>query len=89
MRIKKTDRRERLWSDLKGALDENTTSGALDEAARFTVRMVEGGGTGTGQLEELLAAADERGALTGAEIVEILDTREVPLEWSSSYSVGE
>lgn len=41
------------------------------------------------QLAELLAAAEERGSLSGKEIVEILDTDELPLNYETEWAVGE
>jgi len=43
----------------------------------------------TGALEELLRAAGERGSLTGEEIVEILSTEELPLEYETNWGVGQ
>lgn len=89
MRIQKTDARERRWKYLREATGKGHTSAALDEAANYYLRMR--GGTGaypTGLLEELLAAAESRGSLTGEEIVEILDCDEVELAYSSRWAVG-
>jgi hypothetical protein len=44
---------------------------------------------GSGKIEEVLRAADERGSLTVSEITEILDTRELPIEYESRVSIGE
>lgn len=87
--IKRTDARSRMWAYLEEATDEGNTSAALDTAARYYLRMH--GQTGaypTGQLEELLTAAEERGSLTPLEIVAILDTAELPLAYDSWHSVG-
>jgi hypothetical protein len=90
MRIKKTDTRERKWENLKEATGNGHTSQALDVAAGYYLRMA---GVTTavpnGQLAELLAAAEERGSLTGEEIVEILDTEELPLDYETEWAVGE
>ncbi len=90
MRIQSTDERKRRWEHLQEATGESTTSGALDVAAKHYLRMA-GGTTAmpTGALEELLRAAEERGSLTGEEIVEILDTEELALEYETNWAVGE
>jgi len=90
MRIQSTDERKRRWEHLQEATGESTTSGALDVAAKHYLRMA-GGTTAmpTGALEELLRAAEERGSLTGEEIVEILNTEELPVEYQTEWSVGE
>lgn len=71
-------------------LDENKSAAVLD-ACKFLARMA--GGTsvqvGPGKFAELLEAAEERGSLTGQEIVEMLDTEEVPLEYETEWVVGE
>ena len=88
--IKKTDERERRFEHLKEATGEGYTSQAIDKASKYYLRMA--GGTAAipnGQLAELLAAAEERGSLTGEEIVEILDTDELPLDYDTEWSVGE
>lgn len=89
MSIRMGDRRERLYDDLKDATGENTRAGALDAAARLYVAMA-GGTTArpTGALEELLERADDQGAVTLEELVDVLDTEALPLEYSSSWSVG-
>jgi len=90
MRIQSTDERKRRWEHLQEATGESTTAGALDVAAKEYLRLK--GGTPAvphGALEELLAAAEERGNLTGEEIVEILSTRELQLEYNTSWAVGE
>lgn len=88
--IKKTDERERRYEHLREATGEGHTSKALDAAAKFYLRMA-GGTTAVpnGQLAELLAAAEERGSLTGEEIVEILDTEELPLDYETEWSAGK
>ena len=78
-----------MWEHLEEATGEGSTSAALDVAARYYLRMA--GGTNahpTGQLEELLRRAEEEGSLTPAQIVDILDAEELPLEYQSRYSVG-
>jgi len=90
MRIQSTDERKRRWEHLQEATGESTTSGALDVAAKYYLRMA-GGTTAipTGALEELLRAAEEQGSLTGEEIAKILDTEELPLEYKTEWGVGE
>jgi len=90
MRIQSTDARKRRWEHLQEATGESTTAGALDVAAKEYLRLK--GGTPAvphGALGELLAAAEERGSLTGEEIVEILSTKELPLKYDTEWGVGE
>ncbi len=90
MRIQSTDERKRRWEHLQEATGESTTAGALDVAAKQYIRLK--GGTSAvphGVLEELLAAAEERGSLTGEEIVTILSTKEIRLEYETEWRVGE
>lgn len=84
------DSRERTVEALKDALDEETKTKALFRAAEFTLRM-RGGTTAipNGAIPELLRAADDRGSLTGEEIADILDTDEIPVDYSSSWAVGD
>lgn len=83
------DRRERIYESLVDATDENAKSKALDDAARYYLRMAGGNAANpTGALTELLTAAEERGSLTGAEIAEILDAPELPVEFETEFSVG-
>lgn len=42
----------------------------------------------TGAVEELMELAVEQGSVTPAEIAELLDTEEYPVEYSSSWAVG-
>ena len=89
MRIQKTDARERRWAYLKEATGKGHTSAALDEAATYYLRMR--GDTGAyprGLLEELIERAEQEGSLTAAEIVEILDTDELPLTYDAEWAVG-
>lgn len=89
MRIQTTDAREMKWEDLKEATGENTTSGALDVAADYYLRMA--GGTAsipTGALEELMRRTDQDGALTAPEIADVLDTDELPVAARTEWSVG-
>jgi len=90
MRIQKTESRERKWKYLKEATGESTVSGALDVAADYYIKM-RGDTTAIpkGRVPELIATADQEGSLTAAEIAEIIDVDELPLEYESSWSVGE
>lgn len=83
-----TDSRKRKLEDLKNSLGENAGSKALFRAATYTIRM-RGGSTAvpTGVIAELLAAAEDRGSLTGKEIAEILDTTEIAVEYETNWSV--
>jgi len=90
MRIQKTDVRERKWKYLKEATGENTVSGALDAAADYYLKM-RGDTTAQpkGNVPELIRRADQEGSLTAAEIAEILDADELPIEYQSTWTVGE
>lgn len=90
MRIESTDERQRLWENLLEATDQSAKSKALDDAARYYCRMRgDVAGYGTGKIEELLEAADDRGSLTASEIAAILDTRELPVEVETDLRVGK
>jgi len=83
------DRRKRIYESLVDATDENAKSKALDDAARYYLRMAGGNAANpTGALTELLAAAEEQGSLTGAEIAEILDSPELHVDYQTEFSVG-
>jgi len=89
MRIETTDERERLWGNLVEATDQSAKSKALDDAARYYCRMRgDVAGYGTGKIEELLEAANERGSLTASEIAAILDTRELPVQVETDVRIG-
>lgn len=89
MRIEVDDRRERLYENLMEATGESYKSTAIDTAARFFIRM-RGGTTAVprGALVDLLAKAEDQGAVTGEEIVDVLSTRELPLRYSTSVEWG-
>lgn len=90
MRIQSTDARQRRWESLQEATGESTKSGALDAAAQFYLKMAgDSAAVPVGALSELMAAAEERGSLTGEEIAEILDTEELPVDYSTSWGVGD
>jgi len=83
------EERERWYDLLLDATGENAKSKALDEAARFYVKMA--GGTNAreiGHIERVLREADEQGSLTAAEIAETLDTRHCPVDYTSTINVG-
>lgn len=89
MRLRMTDKRERRIEDLVEATGENTKSGALDQAARYYVRMA--GGTSAvpdGRIQELMALAIEEGSVTADQIAEVLDVDELPVNYERSWSVG-
>ncbi|MFD1599355.1 hypothetical protein ACFSBX_10355 [Halobellus rarus] len=90
MRIESTDERQRLWENLLEETDENAKSKALDDAARYYCRMRgDVAGYGNGKIEELLRAADDRGSLTASEIAEILDARELRVQYNTAIDLGE
>ena len=89
MGIESTDDRQRLWENLLEATDQSAKSKALDDAARYYCRMRgDVAGYGTGKIEELLEAADDRGSLTASEIAEIFSARELPVGYESRVSIG-
>jgi hypothetical protein len=74
MRIQMNDSRERLYRHLLEATGKGHKSKALDEAARYYLRMA--GDTDAypnGVVDELVSAAVEEGSLTAPEIVAILN----------------
>jgi len=88
--IRKTDGRERRFERLREATGENTTSGAIDTAARFYLAMgAVDVGRRVGKYNELLSTAQEQGSLTGPEIAAILDTPQLPLDANNTFTVGE
>jgi len=90
MRIEKTDARARKWEFLKEATDQQATSKALDCAADYYLRM-RGETTAhpKGKIAELMIAATEQGSLTPDEIAEILDCRELSVDYEARWSVGD
>ena len=89
MHVQSTDRREREWTALEKATGENTTSGALDVATRYYLRMV--GGTEVdpqGRLIQLMQLAEEQGSVTPQEIADVLDVDELPIEAGLEWTVG-
>jgi hypothetical protein len=91
MRLRMPEARQRRYNHLVEATDEASKSKALDRAAGYYLRMR--GNTDahpTGAIEELLATAEERGSLTGAEIADILNCPELPLQYevNTNWEVG-
>lgn len=85
-----TDDRERRFDDLQEATGENTKSKAIDQAARYYVRMA--GGTDavpTGAVEKLMQLAVGEGSVTPEQIAEVLDVDELPVDYERDWSVGE
>ncbi|MFC7134348.1 MULTISPECIES: hypothetical protein [Salinibaculum] len=83
------DERERRYEALLEATGENTKSKALDTAATYYTRMA--GGTDavpTGKIKDLIELAEEQGSVTPAEIADVLDTDELPLQFETEWSVG-
>ena len=90
MRIEMTDERERLYSNLVEATGQRAKSKAIDDAARYYCRMRgDVAAYGMGQIEELLRAADERGSLTASEIAEIVDARELSVDYETAIQIGD
>ena len=89
MRIESTDERERLYENLLEATGQNAKSKAIDDAARYYLRMRgDVAGYGRGTVAELLEAAEQRGSLTAPEIAAILDERELPVAYETAIDVG-
>lgn len=89
MRLRMNDRRERRFESLQEATGENTKRGVLDGVADYYLAMT--GGTGaypTGAIEELMQLAFDRGSVTAAEIAEVLDVSELPVDHERDWSVG-
>lgn len=90
MRVRMNDRRERRFENLVEASDQEAKAKALDDAAEFYIKM-RGDTTArpTGAFEELMERADEQGSVTAEEIAEILNTDELPVDATLSWSVGD
>jgi hypothetical protein len=89
MRIETTEDRNRLWENLCEATGENARSKALDQAARYYLRMCGGvAADGHGNTQTLLDEAEAQGSLTASEIAAILDERELPVTNETTSSVG-
>lgn len=90
MRIRSTEERDRRIESLKEATGESAKSKAVDRAAEFYIKMA-GDTTAvpTGAFVELMQRADEQGSVTAEEIAEVLDTDELPVSATTSWSVGD
>jgi hypothetical protein len=89
MRIRGTDKREREWEMLQETTDESTTSGALDVATRYYLKMRGNNAAApTGAVNELMQLAIEEGSVTPEQIAEVLDVDELPVDHSRTYDVG-
>lgn len=89
MRIRDTDRRQRHWEALKDATGENTTSGAIDVAVRYYLAMHGDSAVApTGAIEELMTRATKEGSVTAAEVAEVLDVDELPVEYTEEWGYG-
>ena len=89
MRIADTDERDRRWERLKEATGDDTTSGAIDVAAKYYLHMgAVDYGDRVGVMSELMDAAAKRGSLTAPEIAQILNCDELPVQAETSYQVG-
>lgn len=73
---------------LEECSNQNTKSGAVEDAARYYCRMRGGGGYNSA-IEQLLTKADRQGFVTPQEIAEILDARELPVEYDTEITIGE
>ena len=90
MRIQMTERRERLYENLKEATGKGHKSKAIDQAAAYYLRMH--GDTvihPTGVIDDVLDAAEAEGSLTAKQIAELLDVDELPVAYEISRSVGD
>lgn len=89
MRIETTDERDRLYSNLVEATGQRAKSKAIDDAARYYLRMHGGvAGYAPGTINKLLTKAEQEGSLTAPEIAEILDERELSVEYETSMEIG-
>jgi hypothetical protein len=90
MRLRMNDERERRIENLVDATGEATKSKAIDQAARYYVRMAgDCSAIPTGAVEELMERAADQGSVTPEEIAEILDTDELPVSARTEWSVGD
>jgi len=89
MRIHDTDKREREWEMLQEATGEATTSGALDVATNYYLKMRgDNAAAPTGAVEELMQLAINEGSATPDQIAEVLNVEEFPVEYEREWSVG-
>jgi hypothetical protein len=87
MRIRMTDRRDRLYERLETNSPEQTRSGALDHAAKTYLHLY-GTDIEPGAIEELLQQAENEGSLTAAQIADALDNAHEPIGYRSEIDVG-
>lgn len=89
MRIRGTDKRKREWEMLQEATGEATTSGALDVATRYYLKMRGGNAAApTGAVDDLMQLAVDEGSVTAGQIADVLDVDELPVDYSREYTVG-
>jgi hypothetical protein len=87
MRIRDTEQRKRRWEALQDATGENTVAGATDVDVTYYLAMH--GDTmvePTGAVPELMERATEQGSVTAAEVAEVLDVDELPVEYEFTES---
>ena len=85
-----TDTRERRIDALLEATGENTKSKALDTAAEYYLQMAGGNSAiPTGRVKKLMQLAVDEGSVTPAQIADVLDVSELPVEYTHEWSVGE
>ena len=85
-----TDSRERRMNALLEATDEKTKSKAIDKASEFYLRMRgDNAAIPSGAFVELMETAEQQGSITAAEIAEILDTQQLPVDAETTWNVGE
>ena len=90
MRIEATEVRQRKWENLKEATGKGHKSTALDTAADYYLKMA-GDTTAmpVGAIEKLLELAIQQGSVTPEEIADVLDTEELPVMATTTWSVGQ
>lgn len=90
LNLRMNKRRERRLDNLTEATGENSKSKAIDRAADFYLKMA-GDTTAvpSGAFVELMKVAEEQGSVTPEQIASILDTEELPMSATTSWSVGE
>lgn len=89
MRLRMNDRRARRLENLLDATGEKTKSKAIDKAADYYLKMAgETTAQPNGSVTELMELAVEQGSVTPAEIADVLNTDELPVEARTTWSVG-
>ena len=90
MRLRMTDKRDRRMDALLEATDEKTKSKAIDKAAEFYIKMRgDNVAVPKGAFVELMERAERQGHVTPDEIAEILNTDQLPVEATTTWSVGD